>query len=167
MVGAWNRADRINLFIALTAAVAALCALVPEVLQLRDYIFRPRVTIIAPLSHSTAASNLLTSKGIAKHIPESSDLWFVVRSGIEGRWYPVTRISLTSGGGWRVSDICTSPGPRDLEVFLVSDTDEAQLFMYLRQAHRLHFPGIDSMPPGSALQAISYVQIPPHARKAC
>ncbi len=166
MAEKWSRADRINLVV---ASIAILSVLITYGLRFWNYIHRPQVQITSPHDGASARDNTIGAKGTAGNIPPSDDLWFVVRSGIEGRWYPVTNLVLKNGH-WSVGRrlICPASGAQDFEVFLVSDTSQAQLHQYLRKSQHLRTPpGLDSMPAGAVLKAVSHITVPRSGRQGC
>jgi hypothetical protein len=141
----WSRADKVSFF---AAVVACLVAAVPYAVQGFRYLERPRVTIISPKNGARENANTLGVNGTAQNIPQSSDSWLVVRAGVEGRWYPFERVRL-AGDRWAVKKdrICPGSGPQDIEIFLLPDTDEGQLFAYARESPQQRKVGINSMLP--------------------
>ncbi len=161
----WSRADKINLSIVLTACLAIA---LPYGLQLLRFIQRPQAAIIAPVSGVRVLNNTFGANGTARNIPADSELWLVVKSGVEGRWYPWGPLSV-SGGRWAVPPdrICPGYGPQYLQVFKVTDTETGDLFAFIRGSQSLQRQGINSLPPGAVLEASTRVIVGEDSRKFC
>ncbi len=161
----WSWPDRINSTI---AVVALLIALAPYLEHFVSYLERPGAAISSPVDGEHVANNTFGVTGTAANIPADDDLWLVIRSGIQGRWYPVKRLLVTDGR-WAVrrGTICPQPGPHDIEVFLVPDNGGGQFFSYLGSTAQSEGQGIDSIPPAAVLKAVSSIIVPAHATPTC
>jgi hypothetical protein len=144
----------------LAAAVISLAAFLVAAIQPISSFFarfsRPQVTIQYPSAGMHMPNNTFGARGTEQHIPLSSDLWLVVRSGVEGRWYPVINLTI-SNGKWSINSdwICPASGLQDIQVYLVPNTDEEALFNYVKGGKH----GISSLPPGAVLEATHAVNI--------
>lgn len=113
----------------LGALVISIIALVvaawqPIIVPAIDHFRDPRVTFTYPKPGTRLATNIFGAWGTASHIPASSALWLIVRSGIEGRFYPVRNLPV-SNGTWTIGSrwICPAPGLQDLQIYLVPNSD--------------------------------------------
>jgi hypothetical protein len=106
------------------------------------------------------STNTFGAGGTASHIPESDDLWLVVRSGIEGRWYPDARLA-PEDGAWRLQprELCPASGPQELEVWLVPQTADGELIAYRKALDAGQAPGLNSMPPTATLEAVASISV--------
>lgn len=158
----WSRADKINRWIAVLALMAAIIALAPYVQHGIAWLRRPSATITTPTNGSIFYTNHKRGAGgIARHIPLNSDLWLVLRSGVEGRWYPVARISIHNGP-WTVQSKFITPavGPQELALILVPITDDAQFIDYVDRKYQTGAdPGISSLPPLGVLETICQINV--------
>lgn len=156
----WTRADRLN---AIGVAVALTVAVVPLCVKLVNKLNRAEAGFSLPLP-GKVATRAFPAHGSASNIPASSDLWIVLRSGVEGRWYPVERLNVTHGQ-WHVDagTICPTAGLQELWLVLVSDTDSGQLLDYVRKYNTPpaapHPPGVSSLPPNHLLK-IQHITVP-------
>lgn len=165
----WNKADKINGAGVLLALLGLISGVVlPDALHGIAYLRRPRASITWPNNYAKLKDNIFNSYGTASNIPGSSDLWLIVRSSVEGRWYPVERLSVANGS-WHVPKrvICPAPGLQELLIYDIPDSEEGQLFAYQRSEQEIKGVGINSMPPDSAVQAAANVQVPSHTRPWC
>jgi hypothetical protein len=162
----WSRADKINRWIAVSAVIAALIALAPWAKNVYDWVQRPRAAISSPFNGEHVRTNTFGVAGTAANVPADADLWLVVRSGVEGRWYPIGRFLVTNGK-WTsgVHDLC--PGPHDIEVFLVPDNGGAQFFTYVGSKAQHQGVGIDSIPPTAVLEGTSQIIVPGPSKPGC
>ena len=161
----WSRADKIN---GIAVLVALLGLLIPDVLHLMSYFTRAQASIIQPVNNARVPDNTFGARGSAENIPSDSDLWLIIRSGIEGRWYPVELLHVVNGM-WQVGEnqMCPASGLQELIIYLVPDSDEGQLFAYKRSAAGKNSTGINSVPPDSVVKATAYVQVPQKAKTGC
>jgi len=87
----WTRADKINGIGILITFLGLIIGIgIPFVQHWLHYLGRPQVSIIWPANNEKMAYNTFGANGTAKNIPDNSDLWLFLRSGIEGRWYPIS-----------------------------------------------------------------------------
>jgi hypothetical protein len=157
----WNRADKINLWIALIALVSGFIALIPYAQRVQAWLNRSTATISAPVNGSTFHINHNQGvTGDVHHIPSDSDLWLAIRSGVEGRWYPISQIR-ERDGSWRVqpSFIAPAVGSQEFVLILVPVTDDAQFIDYFNRKNRTDDPGISSLPSLATIKAISEVNV--------
>lgn len=162
----WTRSDKISLCAVIAATLAFFVSLIQPAISLTHYMTRPRVTIESPAAGISEQNNTFGSWGAARGIPASSDLWLVVRSGVEGRYYPIDNLTLMDGK-WSIRSnwICPAGGLQDIQVYLVPNTDENDLFDYIRS--RGPHQGINSMPSQAVLEASSDVQVAGNPRPSC
>lgn len=167
-INSWSRSDKISCIAAVVSFMALVISAIQPISSLADYILRPQVGIQYPSDGMRMANNTFNAHGTEERIPSSSDLWLVVRSGVEGRWYPVTRLSVSSGQ-WSIGDdvICPGSGLQDIQIYLVPDTGEEELFAYVRGSKSRQSLGMDSMPPGAVLEATHAVNVAPNSSDGC
>lgn len=165
MAEKWSRADKINLWIALIACVGIA---VPYGKAIDRHFRRPQATITSPSPDEVMPNNTFGAAGTARNIPQGSDLWIVVRSGDEGRWYPDGRI-IVRGNKWTYArwQLCTGYGVQYLQVFLVTFSAEKDLFSFIRSSARQQEKGVNSMPPGARLEYSRRIKVRPSRRKFC
>ncbi len=164
----WSRSDKIAMFTAVLGAVLAVVALLPYGISIYHGMNRPKSAISLPVSGTRERTNIFGAAGTAQNIPPSSDLWLVVRGGVRGTWYPYNRLPV-SDGRWRVPArrLCPGAGPQDIEVYLVPDTDETELFDFIHSTAARQSKGISSLPPGSVLEAVSSVDVAAKGEPSC
>ena len=153
----WSRADKIN---GVAALVALVVAVQPYAHAAWNHFAGPQATITAPADGSTEQNQDFGASGTAKHISRDDDLWLVIRSGIEGRWYPVTRIIPGSDGGWVVPRQVIQPakGRQEIQVIRLSISDEAQFIDYVnRRASNRSDPGLSTIPSVHKLEAVARI----------
>jgi hypothetical protein len=157
----WTRADKINFVAAAAACIGlALAVGLPDFLHWISYLERPQASISSPVNNAKIPNNTFGADGSAEHIPDNFDLWLIVRSEIGGQWYPIQRLRVVNGS-WQVGQekICPTEGPEQLEIFLVPDTGEEQLFNSQSSNALPHSRGITSLPPYSTIEAISNIEV--------
>jgi hypothetical protein len=154
----WSRADKISAAIAVIALGAAVTPYVSDVVK---HFTGPRATIIMPVDGSTHPRSF-GATGTAANIPRDDDLWLVIRSGIEGRWYPVSRIVPQANGAWTIPRGVIQPatGFQEIEVIMLSDSDEAQFIDYVNQRMKTSAdPGLSSIPSVYSLEAVVRITV--------
>jgi hypothetical protein len=163
MAGAWSRADKINSSMAIIALLGVLISLVSLADDLWERRHRPQVTIHDPANNSTPANRDFGASGSANNIPSGSDLYLMIRPSIEGRWYPVARLTIKEGGSWAIPKGVIDPasGSQEIQVFSVPINDAAQLLEYVNMRRKTgDDPGISGLPSSAALKAYSHVNVP-------
>ncbi|WP_433830419.1 hypothetical protein ACQP2E_10815 [Actinoplanes sp. CA-015351] len=147
----WSRADKINLTIALVAAVAALVAAVPVVKGFWLDWRRPQSSFSNPSApqHNTTAATI-DAEGTAANLPADNDLWLVVRS--DGLWYPIG-ICTVNDGGWSFEDVPLGnpkeKGQYTLYLYLTGPAETGDFADFqTRQANDESATGLKSLPPG-------------------
>jgi hypothetical protein len=157
----WSKADKIN-GVGVSVAIFGLIAgvLIPFCWHIYTYSQRPQASITRPIKNSKMASNKFGTYGTAAHIPADSDLWLIVRSDGDGRWYP-TELLQVANGTWHVSDtsICPAPGFQELVVYMIPDSAESPLFSYINSNAGKRGLGINSVPVGSVVMASAIVNV--------
>ena len=63
--------------------------------------------------------------------------------------------------------MCPSPGPQDVEVFMVPNTGEAEFFAYVKSSAQRKGLGINSPPPTAIREATSHIDIAHNAKPRC
>lgn len=164
----WTRSDRISLAAVIAATLAFLVAAIQPMSSIVHYFSRPRVTIESPSNGMNMPNNTFGAWGTAQHVPPTSDLWLVVRSGVEGRWYPIYNLS-ADGGKWAIRNdrICPGSGLQDIQIYLVPNMDEGELFSYIKGDSAQQGLGINSMPPDAVLEATSSINVAGNSRTSC
>jgi hypothetical protein len=164
----WARSDKLSLVAVIAASVACLVSAIKPAQSVMHYLARPRVTIGYPLPGSDMPNNTFGAWGKASNIPASSELWLVVRSGVEGRYYPVDNLAIVNGT-WsiRSNRICPGAGLQDIQVYLVPGTGGNALFDYIRGSAANQGTGINSVPPQAVLEATSNVEVAGSSEKSC
>jgi hypothetical protein len=114
------------------AACAALVSVMPFGSHEWQKWYAPSVVIRAPSAHEVVKAQF-DAQGYSKHVSNSEDLWLIVRSGIEGRWYPVCRLQKLSGHAWKTTDNAIQPalGWQQIYVFEIPETADAVLIDYV------------------------------------
>jgi hypothetical protein len=165
----WSRADKFSLSAVIVAGLALLISAVQPIAAAAHYFERPRVSIAFPSTGAHLDDNRFGASGSASHIPPSSDLWLVIRPGIEGRYYPTINLTLNANGSWHVGpdQICPAPGVQDIQVYMVPNTDENDLFGYRRSGAAKKGAGMNSMPAGAVLEASSNVVVAANMHTGC
>lgn len=146
----------------LIALIALVVSVIPYAERALSRFEQPRVSINLPHNGSKNVKRSVGAAGTASKIPSASDLWLVVRSGIEGRWYPAARLTTKRNGKWSVPAhyLCPGPGPQDFEVWLVPDVGEGQLLAYMNESRApQNPPGVNSMPPSAKLEATANINV--------
>jgi hypothetical protein len=159
--GYWTRAEKISATSAAIAVIALGIAATPSVSDVVKHFTGPRATIAMPAEGSTQPGNL-GATGTATNIPRDDDLWLVIRSGIEGRWYPVSRIVPQANGVWTIPRDVIQPakGFQEIEVIMLSDSDEAQFIDYVNQRISTGAdPGLSSIPSVYSLEAVVRITV--------
>jgi hypothetical protein len=154
----WSRADKISAAIGVIALGTAVAPYVSDVVK---HFTAPRATITVPADGSTQPSDL-GACGTSTNIPRDDDLWLVTRSGIEGRWYPVTRIVPQANGNWTVPRNVIQPatGFQEIEVLMLSDSDEAQFIDYANRREATGAdPGLSNIPSVHSLEAVARITV--------
>ena len=136
-----NRSDWIAAGALLVAAFAVAFPLVREAW---DNSQKPSVTIDAPSPRKTIKSPF-GANGTWSHVSASDDLWLIVRSGIEGRWYPVGRLPKLPDHTWKTAGNAIQPalGAQQIEIFRVPETADATLINYINGRAD---PGLSGLP---------------------
>jgi hypothetical protein len=164
----WARSDKISLCAVIAATLAFLVSAMQPVQSAVRHFTRPRASIIFPQDGARLPDNTFGAWGTSGNIPASSDLWLVIRSGIEGRYYPAINLTLASNGTWGIQSnrMCPATGLQDVQVYLVPNTDENDLFAYIRSSAAKTGTGINSMPADAVLEASSGVVVG-NSRPSC
>jgi hypothetical protein len=166
----WSKADKINGAGTLVAILGLIGGVVvPNLWHLYNYWQRPQASIEWPAKTTQVADNTFGARGTASHIPADSDLWLIVRSDGDGRWYPTQLPLAIADGSWRVAAdmICPAPGPQELVVYMIPDSEENELFAYLKSKSGKNGLGINSVPVGSVVKAAVTVDVPKTNRVYC
>lgn len=157
----WSRANKIGLFGAIVAVIALIIAALPYAADVWRHFSGPSAAITEPAPGSVQPNNMFGAQGTSRNIPDGDDLWLVVRSGIEARWYPVTRI-VPVNGPWIVGGGLIRPalGSQIIELIMLSDSNEASFINYVKalQLKQLN-PGLSSLPNGYTLLASAQIQV--------
>ena len=165
----WSKADRINgagVLVAIFGLIGGV--LIPSCWHVYTYSQRPQAAIERPTKNSNMASNKFDAYGTAEHIPADFDLWLIVRSDGDGRWYPSELLQVTNGT-WHVSDtsICPAPGFQELVVYMIPDSAEGPLFSYINGKAGKRGLGINSVPVGSVVMASAIVNVAKNKHVYC
>jgi hypothetical protein len=157
----WSKADKINgagVLVAILALIGGVA--LPSLWHLHNYWQRPQVSIKWPAKSAQMADNTFGANGTATHIPADSDLWLIVRSDGDGRWYPTERLPVTKGS-WQIPEnsICPAPGSQELVIYSIPDSEEGPLFAYLNSKAGRNGLGMNSVPIGSVVMASATVNV--------
>jgi hypothetical protein len=108
----------------------------------------PEADFVSPNSSLNAipAGFLVSVK--SNNIPDSSDLWFIVRSGSQAEWYPWALMS--SNETWSLENVCPGTGEQILQVWLVPDSQESVLLEYVSTHHSSYTQGLLNLGSSSA-----------------
>ncbi len=87
------------------------------------------------------------------------DLWLVVKSGVEGKYYPLESLHVEDNG-WNVPErkICTALGSQIIQLYLVPKTADGSLYTYALDGSQ-HLVGIGAMPTGSVREAQAQINV--------
>jgi hypothetical protein len=164
----WKRSDRLSLAAVIAASAACVIAAIQPGAALWHWLHKAGVSITYPANDESMPNNTFGAWGTAANIPPSSDLWLIVRSGVEGRYYPTHNLQVVRGH-WAIGagKICPGAGPQDIQVYLVPNTDENDLFAYIRGGARTRNGGMNSVPADAVLEASHQVQVAGTSAKYC
>jgi hypothetical protein len=147
-----------------TAIIGSLAAVlaVPLYHFIKLHLDPPQIqaTISSPLTSTKEPDNLFGANGFAQNIPSNMELWLVVKSGVEGRYYPLEPLQIDNDGGWNIPNakICPALGSQIIQLYLVPKAAEGSLSTYALDGTK-HLAGIRSMPTGSVREAQSSVTV--------
>jgi hypothetical protein len=122
---------------------------------------QPKATIVSPINGSSGVAGKFGAIGTALHIPSTSQLWLVDLVTAQDLYYPVEAVTPT-GGTWSVSPslLCLAPGIQKIGIYIVPDSEAASLSQYVSAKQNAGInPGIQNVPPGTALLAASTVTV--------
>ena len=155
----WERSDKISLLAVMIALLGSIGGIgSPYLISWIKQHYAPYVTIRYPTDGARKPDNGFGAGGTAINIPAGSDLWLVVRAGVQGAWYPLTRLSIKDSH-WKVLRVCPGACLQDIEIFLVPYASDAQLIAFVNGTGEVRKRGINSMPPNAVLEATSDVTV--------
>jgi hypothetical protein len=98
----------------------------------------PRMTVRSPFD----------VHGEWNNITPAEDMWLMVRSGNEGRWYPVERLQKDANGKWATTGKAIQPaiGLQEIEILQVPVTADGTLIDYIKNLQKRGDPGLNSPP---------------------
>jgi hypothetical protein len=154
----WSTADKIN---GVGVLVAILGLTIPLVWHLYTSSQQPRVSVKWPNDDVNMTDNTFGSYGTAAHIPAGSDLWLIVRSGGDGRWYPTKRPLQVHNGSWQIrrGTICPAAGSQELVIYMIPEAEEGSLFAYINSKAGWNELGMNSVPVDSKVMASATVNV--------
>jgi hypothetical protein len=97
--GGWTRPDKINLVIAIAAILAAVGALWPAGRDFLDKRQAPSASFIDPQDNARIPGGVTDASWTTKNA-EHEPLWLVLRTSIDGHWYPSQRLVVQPDGKW-------------------------------------------------------------------
>ena len=149
------------LTIAIISSLAAAFA-IPVYNFVKLHLHPPQIqaTISSPIPSTKEYDNLFGANGFAQNIPSNMELWLVVKSGVEDKYYPLEPLVIDNDGGWNIPNakICPALGSQVIQVYLVPKAEEGSLSTYSLDGTN-HLAGIPSMPTGSVREAQSRVTV--------
>jgi hypothetical protein len=156
-----EQADKVNgagVLVAILGLIAGTLA--PFLWHAYSYSRRPQASIQRPVKDAVMKGNKFGAHGTAAHIPADSDLWLIVRSDGDGRWYPAQRLPVTNRS-WQVSNtsICPAPGFQEIVIYMIPDSEEGPLFAYVNGKAGKKGLGMNSVPVGSVVMASATVNV--------
>ncbi|MDF5758360.1 hypothetical protein [Spongiactinospora sp. TRM90649] len=85
----------------------------------------PSGTITSVQDNLVLTRDALYVAGEASDIPAGSEVWIVVRAGVERLWYPVKAVNVASDGTWRSDEdpnnpqevLVTTPGAYYIQIY--------------------------------------------------
>jgi hypothetical protein len=152
---------RTNVIGTTISIIALFIASLPYLSDAVEHFTGPRAAITTPADGSTPPSDFGATI-TAANIPRDDDLWLVIRSGIEGRWYPVRRIVPPANGVWTIPRGVIRPakGLQEIEVMMLSDSDEAQFIDYVNRREATgNDPGLSTIPSIYSLKAVTRITV--------
>jgi hypothetical protein len=153
----WLASIKTTNAIAIGALAVSLIALVVSVYPHIEAHFapRPEAYLVAPnpSTYTVPAGFLVTVR--SNNIPDSSDLWFIVRAGSQDEWYPY--YLMIPNETWSMTDVCPAVGKQTLQVWLVPDSEDAALLTYINNTHRTYTQGLTNM--GSYSRVLAFLNV--------
>ncbi len=152
---------RTNVIGTTISIIALLVASLPYLSDVVKHFTGPRAAITMPADGSTQPSNFGATI-TAANIPHDHDLWLVIRSGIEGRWYPIRRIVPPASGVSTIPRGVIRPakGFQEIEVMMLSDSDEGQFIDYVNRREATGIdPGLSTIPSVYSLEAVTRITV--------
>jgi hypothetical protein len=98
----------------------------------------------------------------SNNIPDSSNLFFVIRDESQAEWYPWA--IMDSNETWSLKDVCAGTGMQTLQIWLVPDSQENALLYWIDNPHSSYTQGLTSLGSPSAID-LKYLTI--NVTKAC
>ncbi|MFI0421809.1 hypothetical protein [Spongiactinospora sp. 9N601] len=153
----WARTDKIAAFAIVISAVITLG------IWLADRQGRsvpPSGTITNIADELKVREEALFVEGKAGDIPVGSEVWLVIRAGLERRWYPVMMTRPGPDGSWRSDDDASDPqnvrlvtnGPYYIQIYCANMSAIAEFQQYKAKAIKSNkYPGMDKLPRGAKL----------------
>ena len=88
----------------------------------------PEAHFVSPNPVINTAPAGFTVSISSNNIPDSSDLWFIIRAGSQGEWYPYSRI--IPNETWSIPGVCPAKGSQVLQIYLIPNSEEGTLLIY-------------------------------------
>ena len=134
-------------FAALIEAVALSYPIYPHIEGIWSN--SPEAHFVSPNPAINTAPAGFTVSISSNNIPDSSDLWFIVRAGSQGDWYPYYRI--VSNVTWSIMNVCPAVGKQILQIWMVPDAEESTLLTWTQDSKPgAHSQGLTSLGAPSA-----------------
>jgi hypothetical protein len=120
-----------------------------------------KVTVRSPLPSSDAPNNTFGADGLAENVPSDMDLWLVVESGVERKYYPFGSLHVDNTE-WNVAPnkICPALGSQIIQLYLLPKAADGSLYTYALNGTK-HLDGIRAMPTDAVLEAQSKITVLP------
>jgi hypothetical protein len=155
--GSWTRPDKINFVIAVAAVVTAVGALWPAANDFLDKRNAPSATFVEPGNNERISGRTTEASGSAENIDRPESLWLVLRTSVDGYWYPSQRLTIQQDGEWKTRSeeplVLAGLGEYEVYLYLATDSANASLVTYLKKAPGIQkrtgkWPWLYSLPEG-------------------
>ncbi len=155
--GSWTRPDKINFVIAVAAVVTAIGGLLPAANDFLDKRNAPSAAFVEPDNNERISGRTTEASGTAKNVDRDESLWLVLRTSVDGYWYPSQRLTIQQDGEWKTKSeeplVLADLGEYEAYLYLATDSANASLAAYLRKAPSIQkktgkWPWMNSLPEG-------------------
>jgi hypothetical protein len=158
----WVRADKIAAISLAVAAIALVLSGIPIATAAWERFHAPSISIETPGEDEQISVQASAVTGFMANIPEDRDVWLLVRSSSEGRWYPIQTVEPQPDGSWQSEADAlqlTDPGAYTLYAYLADFTASAEMKSYLTEAQASGvYPGLPSPPEGTTLEDVKRIE---------
>jgi len=147
----WFDSNRATNSIAIIALLASVVLSSPIYSHIEAWFAAsPEADFVSPSPSINAVPAGFLVSVRSNNIPDSSDLWFIVRAGSQAEWYPFSLMS--SNETWSMPNVCPGIGKQTLQVWLVPDAQESALLIWVDTHHSSYTQGLTSLGSPSAIE---------------